>query len=203
MVHSAPTNQISAPDNGWWHSPLLWTMGGDTPCRTQQQLMTLCVAPGNGWWSLRVEPDKIGTFYFWAPLVWSLIRKCYPCWPGQGVVNIMRCPRQPAPSLRPAPDNGWGRSALPRTTNTLTPHRPGWRGELKKLITSSLYEEEKIWKCEHNQPLASQTWDYEKKGVKSHACVPLRSDQLALECWRWQWWYCFMSTYQNPDFVNK
>jgi len=61
----------------------------------------------------------------------------------------------------------------PGQRETLTARWPGWRGEYKNPI-SSAFCEKKFRKSLHNQPLASQTWDYAKKrGVKSHACVPL------------------------------
>ena len=111
------SNFCAALDNGWRHSESPRTTGVDTLRRPGQRVLTLRVAPDNGWLSLGVDPDNIGTFYFGVAFVWSLVQKDFWRRPGQWLANTPRRPRrrvvtlcapgQRALTLCAAPDNGW------------------------------------------------------------------------------------------------
>jgi len=69
-------------------------------------VLTLSVAPDNGWLSLGVNPDNIGTFYFGVAFVWSLVQKDFLRHPGQQLANTLRRPGRREVELCAPPDNG-------------------------------------------------------------------------------------------------
>jgi len=108
--------------------------------------------PYNGWSSLCIDPDNIGQFYFCVPFVCRLIQECFWPYPGQWLANTTRYPGQWVVTLWAALDNGHAHS-----TPTLTARRASKAHYLLTVWKN-------IYKRGHNQPLASQTWDYAKKG---------------------------------------
>jgi len=129
-----------ASDNEWWHSTSPWTTG----------------VHHSAWTRTTLEHFSLFTFCLefdskmFSPSTRTTGDKHYVL------------PRTTGGDDPAAPDNGWQLSALPQTTGTLTPCRPGQQEEHEKLIISSFYE--KIFrKSGLNQPLACQTGHYGKK----------------------------------------